>query len=384
MLTTERLRSFYARHPMLTDVGIAFILLGVSMAEIEWSPGHPQWGRLTVVALGTLPFMLRRQSSPFAAAIMLLAAAGLEAMQGVPAATIVAALAVFYRIGLDYSKPLSDWLRIAVVLPFSGVVLGRFIFSTGELSSVLLSLVLIPGVWLLSETMGARRANQRELEDRNRLLQEAREDQIALAVELERTAIARELHDIVTHNVSVMVIQASAARRRVDSEPDQVRDSLQSIEAAGRQALAEMRLVLGVMRGESMLEPQPGLSSLGELVDQVRAAGIAVDITIEGEQQALPGPLELSAYRIIQEALTNTIMHGGDNVTAQVITSYRPDRLVIDILDNGRGSHNGQSRGHGLIGIRERAALFGGTADLGNQDERGYRVHVELPVTGST
>ena len=382
MSTTERLRTIYSDHPLVSDIVIALTLMGVSLAEINWSPSSPQGIRVGLIALGTLPFVARRRSSALAAMVMLTAAAGLEARGGVPVATIVAALAVFYMIGLDYPQQLADRFRALTTIPFLVVVLGGFVFWTGELSSVLLSFVLIPGVWILSETVAARRANQRELEERNRLLEEARSDQIRLAIEQERTAIARELHDIVAHSVSVIVVQAAAAQRVGEAEPDRIVDALESIEATGRQALAEMRLVLGVMRGDRSLEPQPGLRTLEQLADQVRAAGVPVTLIVEGEQQVLPGPVELSAYRIIQEALTNTVKHGGQNVAAEVRTRYGPDRLMIDVVDNGRGAPNGTRRGHGLIGIRERVALFGGVVEIGNVNGEGFRVHAELPVRG--
>ncbi len=380
MSITERLRALYSGHPLLSDIAIAVTLMGVSLAEINWSPSSPQGIRVSLIALGTLPFVARRRSSALAAMVMLTAAAGLEARGGVPAATIVAALAVFYFIRLDYPKEQADRFRALTTVPFGVVVLGGFVFSKGELSSVLLSFVLIPGVWILSETVAARRANQEELEDRNRLLEEARADQIILAIAQERTAIARELHDIVAHSVSVIVVQATAAQRVGASQPEHLMEALGSIEAAGRQALAEIRLVLAVMRGDRSLEPQPGLTTLEQLADQVRAAGVPVTLVVEGEQQVLPGPVELSAYRIIQEALTNTVKHGGQNVSAEVTTRYTPGLLMIDVVDNGGGAPNGSSRGHGLIGIRERVALFGGSVEVGNVNGVGFRVHAELPV----
>ncbi len=179
MSTTERLRTIYSDHPLVSDIAIALALMGVSLAEINWSPSSPQGIRVGLIALGTLPFVARRRSSALAAMVMLTAAAGLEARGGVPVATIVAALAVFYMIGLDYPQQLrpTSSARLTTI-PFLVVVLGGFVFWKGELSSVLLSFVLIPGVWMLSETVAARRANQRELEERNRLLEEARSDQI--------------------------------------------------------------------------------------------------------------------------------------------------------------------------------------------------------------
>jgi signal transduction histidine kinase len=204
------------------------------------------------------------------------------------------------------------------------------------------------------------------------------------AVAQERVRIARELHDMVAHNVSMIVLQAGAERRTLPVEAESTRDVLATIEDVGRQALVEMRRLLGVLRtagDESALEPQPGLDGLGLLIDQIRDAGLPVELAIEGEPRTLAGGVELSAYRIIQEALTNSLRHAGD-ARARVALCYGAKSLEIEISDDGRGSSEpvGLGGGHGLVGMRERAALYGGTLVAGSQTGGGFTVRAVLPL----
>lgn len=226
---------------------------------------------------------------------------------------------------------------------------------------------------------------RRVLGDRERRLQLAeRERDLAAreAVVAERARIARELHDVVAHSVSVMVVQAQAGPRLL-ADPEQARTVFASIEKTGREALHELRRLLGVLRGpeqQAATAPQPGLASLEALLDQLREAGLRVDLRIEGEPAQLPPGVDLSAYRIVQEALTNTLKHAG-RAEAEVIVRYQPTLLELEILDNGIGPHtrvNGS--GHGLVGMRERAALYGGTLEAGGRNGHGFAVRARLPL----
>jgi signal transduction histidine kinase len=202
------------------------------------------------------------------------------------------------------------------------------------------------------------------------------------AVVEERARIARELHDAIAHDVSLIVVQAGAERIALDGAAGSTTDVLQTIERTGRGALTEMRRLVGMLRsseGES-LAPQPSLADLPRLVSQVREAGLPVVLEIEGERTELPLGIELSAYRIVQEALTNALKHAGD-ARATVRVSYSPDQLELEVADDGVG---GPARvaggGHGLAGMRERVALYGGRLDAGRRPERGFAVRVVLPI----
>jgi signal transduction histidine kinase len=202
----------------------------------------------------------------------------------------------------------------------------------------------------------------------------------------ERLRIARELHDVVAHAMSVITVQAGVARY-IDTEmPERASAALETIESTGRQALRDMRQLLGVLRaeGEAVASaPAPALSDLGELVEGMRAAGTRVDLRVGGDVRQLPEGLELSAYRIVQEALTNVVKHAATD-RARVDLRYQPEELAIEIVDDGAGARAGTTaNGHGLIGMRERAALHGGSLDAGPLPVRGYRVAARLPIAAS-
>jgi signal transduction histidine kinase len=202
----------------------------------------------------------------------------------------------------------------------------------------------------------------------------------------ERSRIARELHDVIAHAVSVMVVQAGAARRVAVARPEQARDAMTSIESTGRQALGEMRRLVGVLRDNdepTTLDPQPRLLDVPALVEQAREAGLQVRLEVEGEPRPLPAGVDLSAYRIVQEALTNVRKHAGP-ASVEVAVRYGPHALHIEVCDDGRGApveavSNGH-RGQGLIGMRERVALYGGRLDVGPRPQGGFRVLADLPL----
>jgi signal transduction histidine kinase len=227
---------------------------------------------------------------------------------------------------------------------------------------------------------------RRVLGDRERQVQLAqRERDVAAreAVVEERARIARELHDAIAHNVSMMVVQAGAERRVLEPAHDSTRDVLETIEKIGRGALTEMRRMVGMLRSDTPdpLTPQPGLDDLTTLVGQVRDAGLPVELRVEGERRSLPVGIELSAYRIVQEALTNALKHAG-GAHAIVYVRYGVDSLELEILDDGAGSTPEPvvSGGHGLVGMRERVALYGGRLDAGRRASGGFAVRVLLPI----
>ena len=252
--------------------------------------------------------------------------------------------------------------------------------------------------------MRYRRAYYANLEERAARLERDRDAQARIAAAAERARIARELHDVVAHNVSVMVVQADGAAYALGADPGRAREALAAISATGRQALTEMRVLLGVLRSTAeareacpgaadvtgagtgqanrvTLAPVPDIGQLDDLLDQARAAGLTVSCTVEGEPRPLPGGTALAAYRIIQESLTNTRKHAGPWARASVLLRYTPDALELAVTDNGLGgAAAGDGAGHGLTGMRERAAIYGGSVQAGPRIDGGFQVTARLPI----
>jgi signal transduction histidine kinase len=247
-------------------------------------------------------------------------------------------------------------------------------------------------VFMLWYAVSTRRRYAGSLRDRAKLLDEASEATVAAAVDAERDRIARELHDIVSHNVSLMIIQAGAARRVVGGAPQDATDALLAVESSGREAMTELRALLGLLTadgaGEDDLLPQPSLNRLEELVDRVAFAGLPVELTVEGEPRPVPPGLDLTAYRVIQEALTNALKHA-PGAHAEVHVRYTERYLRIEVLNSGpsvlTGTATVSSRpkpadGRGLLGLRERVAVFGGQLDARRRLGGGFRVRVRIPL----
>jgi signal transduction histidine kinase len=226
---------------------------------------------------------------------------------------------------------------------------------------------------------------RRVVGDRERRAQIAERERDLVAREAvveERARIARELHDVIAHHVSMIVLQAGAERRVLDGANSSTREVLETVERTGRSALTEMRRLLGMLRADANepLAPQPGLTDVPTLVTQLREAGLPVDLQVEGERRELPVGIELSAYRIVQEALTNALKHAGE-ARASVNIRYRSDSLELEIIDDGTGAAaQVSSGGHGLVGMRERVALYGGRLDAGRRPSGGFAVRVLLPI----
>jgi signal transduction histidine kinase len=274
-------------------------------------------------------------------------------------------------------------LGIAVVaLGMGGLIATTPAFRHPE--ELLLEAILWSSAFLLGSTVRRGEHRARELGRRAQRLERDREAQARAAVIDERARIARELHDVVAHGVSLMVVQAGGARLLLDDPAgaDRVRAHLRAIEHSGRQALDEMRRLLTMLRDDDVvtLEPLPGIDRLDVLVDSAREADVRVRMRIEGEPEALPAGVDLTAYRIVQEALTNVIRHAGP-ASAEVTVRYGADALELEVVDDGCGSAHANGGGHGLVGMQERTALYGGQLDVGDRPEGGYAVRVRLPLS---
>ena len=385
------LYAWLRRHPMLVDSVLAAALL-IAGAGPAFAKGVYE-GIPVAVGL-TVPIVFRRKH-PVGAYATAVAAGGLQVTLGIrPAATDVAILILLYTLAAYTPRRVSVW-GLAVCLAGSAVGLLQWTsladrtllewLTTG--ATVFAGPALL--AWVLGDSMRYRRAYYASLEDRAARLEAERDAQAKVATAAERARIARELHDVIAHNVSVMVVQADGASYALDTDPARAREALAAISATGRQALAEMRRLLGVLRHEgdgahSVRAPQPGIGELGELLDQARGAGLPVSFTVEGDAQPLPGGVALAAYRIVQESLTNTRKHAGPVASASVLLRYSPDAVVLTISDDGWGDLGGAALpgapGHGLTGMRERVAVYGGSVAAGPRPGGGFEVVATLPL----
>ena len=255
--------------------------------------------------------------------------------------------------------------------------------SVGTAANIPFVLVPLTAVFTVGRVLRLRAERAGELTEQARRLESERGLWVAAAVEDERNRIARELHDIVAHCVSVMVVQAGASEDLLDRDPEAAREPLRAVQQTGQQAIAEMSRMLGLLRGQMTsdpLAPQPGVAQLQSLVARLAALGLLVELSVVGDPRALPPGLDLAAYRIVQEALTNTLKHAGTGAVARVAVRYRPRAMELEIVDDGRGPVGHPKTGHGLIGMRERATVYDGTIETGPGPQGGFRVHVVLPL----
>jgi signal transduction histidine kinase len=259
----------------------------------------------------------------------------------------------------------------------------RLPLGSGGLQEAFGEWVFFGLAWALGKTLRWRQLRGDRLEARTVELEAAREQQVRAAVSEERAQIARELHDVVAHSVSLMVLQAGAARQAFDQQPEKARESLLSVEATGRAAMSELRRLLGILRkpGDSDdLTPQPSLRHLDLLIGQMREAGLQVELEVLWDNEPVPPGVDLAAYRIVQEGLTNVLKHSAP-CRAWVKVRSQPAAVEVTVANDGapRQTPNGAGTGHGLIGMRERASLYGGTFEAGPRPGGGFSVRARLP-----
>jgi signal transduction histidine kinase len=304
---------------------------------------------------------------------------------GVPVELFLAVIVAFYSVGAHCEERRAVVAGGAALAAIAAIDLARpgFYQAHGSRPGAWLVFAI---AWLVGRELRRRRRELGGLRDRATRLEREREEKARTAVVEERGRIARELHDVIAHSVSVMVVQAQAGPRLL-ADAERAGAAFHSIESSGREALVELRRMLGILRtGDEQLAigPQPGLGSLDSLVEQVREAGLPVQVRIEGEQVPLPAGVDLSAYRIVQEALTNTLKHAG-HAEAVIVVRYGPAALELEVVDNGSGAAaSGNGSGHGLVGMRERVALYGGLLETGTRNGGGYAVRARLPLAAGT
>jgi signal transduction histidine kinase len=368
------------------DLVVAFVLAATSVQRVL--VGDPSWGRpesvgITLALASTVP-VVWRHSRPVAAAAVVLIANSLCVFAATPYQAafqpFVALVLVAYSLGSRAEGTPSLW--VPPVLAIGAAPLFAAAVAHGQsVGNVIPSYVWLVAAWLVGRSAREWRLKSADLEEANRRLAEQSELATQAAVTIERGRIARELHDVVAHSVSMIVVQAGAASQQLGEDQPQVHRTLDVIAETGRQTVDEMRTLLGVLRSDDdalSLGPQPGLADLDQLVAGVRAAGLAVSLRVEGEQCFIPPALDLSAFRIVQEALTNTLRHGGRG-GAEVVVRYGVGTVELQVVDqgpSGRGPAGGT--GHGLIGMRERVLMFGGEFEA-HPERNGFLVRALLP-----
>jgi signal transduction histidine kinase len=359
------------RHPALVDV---VIVLALAAGYVGRAAHQHQWvGGLSLAVLQVAPLLVRRRH-PRAVLAVVTAAFVVQAVavtQVPPFALMVAV----YTVAASLTR-----YDGAVAAGTATAAATLTVLALGNWHAAISYPVPLVAAWVIGDNLGTRRAYTRALEERAERLEREQEAERARAVAEEQARIARELHDVIAHNVSVMVVQAAAANDVFDARPERAREALHAIEASGRSALAELRRLLGVVREDGAdYAPQPGLERLDELVAQVRAAGLAVAVSVEGTPRPLPAGVDLSAYRVVQEALTNTLKHAHASA-AGVSLRYGDEELGVEVRDDGAGSGNGDEHGRGLIGMRERVTAFGGSLDTGPLATGGFGVSARFPL----
>jgi signal transduction histidine kinase len=362
------------------------VLPVLAVGDLSW--GHPKALGVALGLLSTVPVAWRARR-PLTAFAIVLFANGACIYAAVPNGAafqpFVALTLTAYSVGSRAEGRRALWVPPVLLLASVPVFVAARLHGQDS-GNIIPSLVWLVAAWAVGRVVRSWRHKNAALEAANRELEEQRELQAQAAVAVERGRIARELHDVVAHNVSMIVVQAGAAARVLHGEQPDVRNALEVIAASGRETVDEMRMLLGVLRsddGPAALKPQPGLADLEQLVSGVRQAGLPVTLRIEGAPRPLPPTLDLSAFRIVQEALTNTLRHAGP-ARAEVTVRYEDGLVTLEIADTGHGPDGGpitgRGTGHGLVGMRERAAMLGGELEAARADSGGFTVRARVPA----
>jgi signal transduction histidine kinase len=382
----ERLRS----NPVVSDTALALLLFGVGVWEVLARPLEddvvegPRALNLLAVAASTLPLAARRRA-PLATTATVFGAIAVRALVADPLEIyppVLAGLVAVYSVGA-YATARSAVLGLALAAAAIAVAAARG--SGGDAAPALVpSLILLAVVWGLGRVVGARYSRARAIERRAAERDRRAEAEMRAAAAAERERIARELHDAVSHSLALIAMQAGGAQAILSRDPERAEASLRAIELAAREGLTEMRRLLGLMgadHAQQDLAPQAGIQHLRTIVDRAHDAGLEVELTVEGEPRPVPPGIDLSAYRIVQEALTNAAKHAG-RCHAVVAVRWRPGAVELEITNDGACAPNdlGRPAGRGLVGMRERAALVGGELEVGPADNGAFRVWSRLPL----
>ena len=363
------------------DVAPALLLL-VLVVAADYRAPFPQ---LILEAAFVVPLVLRRRAPLLMVAAMSVPMALGSSVSGwAPDSPSFGALAglllTMYSVGAHERALPRSLAGAAVLVVVSNLDLA--IHGLGKDDFWPFRFLFLGGAWLTGRALFGRGVQLERAEVEAERLARDQEARARAAVADERARLARELHDLIAHNVAVMVVQAGAAEEVLRSSPDRAAGPLRQIQESGRQTISELRRLLGILRAdadEPMTAPQPSLARLDALVERVRAAGLPVEVVVDGVPRPLPASLDMSAYRIIQEGLTNTLKHAGP-ARARVGIHHRPDSLELEVEDDGHRAGRDGEPGQGLVGIRERVALFGGRVETGPAPHGGFLLRVVLPL----
>jgi len=346
-------------------------------------PKGPLWFDVLAVLAFTTPLLARRRypvGSLLAVVTAIAVASFVDAgLVTHPFVGFLLALAICFRWGMRPARAQS-LAGLALTIGVAGLVTVNG--PKAKVGDFIWDVITFSIAWVIGFAVGEKYREVDEAKGRAELAEREREERARRAVTDERARIARELHDVVGHSVSVMTVQASAARRLLRPHQEKEREALLVVEQTGREALAEMRRVVGVLRRPEeapALAPQPSLEQIERLVEQTREAGLPVDLRIEGDPVPLPAGLDLTAYRLVQEGLTNTLKHARAQ-RAEVVVRYGDGQVELIVSDDGQGGGNGGGSGHGLVGMRERVSVYGGELEAGPRDGGGFRLRATLPV----
>jgi signal transduction histidine kinase len=379
----KRAEAFFDRRrdELIAAVAVVALVTNVLTVHIHRNPPVVPDVLAAVVFAGSLRWR-RRAPLPATVALMTAAIAQTIWLTGVESTFVSVLILALMMYSLGFHAEARE-SRIGIVFAAVTALVLSYTIDPGDIWFPVAFFFVMP--WAGGRAMRHRLMLTRELAEKAARLEHEREERAAHAVADERARIARELHDVVAHSLTVMVIQAGAARRLVDRDPDRVVEVAGTIKHMGREALDEMRRLVGVMRdaGERPeLAPQPTVAEIEALAERARAAGLHVELSVEGERRDLPPGVDLSAYRVVQEALTNTIKHA-NAVSATVAIRYGDGELFVAVTDDGSGSGSRvdvPSGGHGLTGMRERVALYGGELDAGEREGGGFEVRARFPL----
>ncbi len=403
--------AWWRGHPLVFDALVAVALAALTVSSL-WLMDtrvegvefrEPDALAVALVLATCAPLTWRRRAPVVVFAVVTVTSVLLEALTYAQAFGGVPVLIAVYTCATLRSTRASAAVLAGSMVAFGAVIYGGP-YPFGVIDAVATSGVFI-GAWAVGRTVRIRRAYTADLEERARQLENAREADTRAAIAEERSRIARELHDVVAHHVSVMTVQAAAAQRTIERNPEAAREAMAAVETTGRAALIEMRSIVGVLRegdvsGPGTLEPQPGVGDVSTLVEQLTEAGLPVSVEREGIVRPLPAGIDLAAFRIVQEGLTNVLKHAG-SAKAALCLRYGAREITIRITDDGRGAaarldrgagagvdrgaadmpDSGPGLGHGLIGMRERVALYGGELRAGPRPGGGWEVEARLPIS---
>ena len=343
----------------------------------------PLWFDVLAVLAFTVPFFARRRypgGALLAIAIAIGSASFVDArLLTHPFISFAFALAICFRWGM---RPARVQSVAGLALTVGVAALVTVNDPTAKTGDFVWDAITFTIAWIVGFAVGDKYREVDAAKERAALAEREREERARRAVADERARIARELHDVVGHSVSVMTVQASAVRRLLEQDQERVSEALQVVEQTGREALAEMRRMVGVLRHAEdgpALAPQPSLEQLERLVEHTRNAGLPVDLRVEGDPVQLPTGIDLTAYRLVQEGLTNAIKHAGAN-RAEVLVRYAGGHVELTVSDDGDGDGSGGGGGHGLVGMRERVSVYGGKLEAGARPEGGFLLRATLPV----